>query len=352
MFNNQINEDNTPRIGSDIIKKKETIIEYSSEKYHFKLQYKDDTNNINDEIIVFFVEKEQNTEQFIYEKIMKYKDFIELGELFKICNSIEDVYDTLLIIIEEKKIFIKEINNETLTFIIKFPIICNNKPISVDIKLSKRNYNTEEIIDNLKRKINALENENSKIKEQLDESNRKINALEDENSIIKEQLDESNRKINNIENITITSNGIYNPTSPNIAFKNVKVNIYVDRINIYDKSFQYKSNILFDNFESGIKNQSINVYNNNITFFLRKSGNMNVFEYYYNTSGSSTSVNYPYDGYYYFVSSYSQGVNNYNYTVSNNIDNYFYIMKNHNGYNFFTVNSNICKFIKLDNINN
>lgn len=72
--------DSIPKIGSEIIKKKELILEFSSEKYSVAVQLKDDINELNSEIIVITAINCGIDEQCIYEIEMTFEDFQKLGK--------------------------------------------------------------------------------------------------------------------------------------------------------------------------------------------------------------------------------------------------------------------------------
>lgn len=119
----------------------------------------------NKEIIKLFVAKDNCIERFTYEKIMKYNDFIELGKLFKLCDNIEEIYDMLLELINEKKISIKEINNKNILILnIELKIFGVKNLYSADIKLLKNDRDLNELINALFKKNNDLVEEINNLK--------------------------------------------------------------------------------------------------------------------------------------------------------------------------------------------
>eukprot|EP00833_Pecoramyces_ruminatium_P008617 jgi/Orpsp1_1/1182649/evm.model.c7180000082113.1 len=137
---NLYKENVIPRLPSHIINEYKMILEYLSQNYYIKIQLKENTDNLEKEnIIVITVEKEDYIERFIFEKILKFEDFKKLGKLFKLPDNIEEVYDLILELLEEKNISIKEIIlDETLTLLIKRKLLGYKEPFNVEIELLKK----------------------------------------------------------------------------------------------------------------------------------------------------------------------------------------------------------------------
>eukprot|EP00833_Pecoramyces_ruminatium_P018482 jgi/Orpsp1_1/1192514/evm.model.d7180000093908.1 len=100
---------------------------------------------------------------------MKFDDFKKLGKLFFLQEKIEEIYDFIIELVEEKKINIKNIIEEKsliLLFEWKFPGY--NNLVSTEIELLKKDRDTNDIINslnkNLEEKNKILEEKNQSIR--------------------------------------------------------------------------------------------------------------------------------------------------------------------------------------------
>lgn len=180
--NKDSNKNDIPRLQSDIIKEIETYITYSSDNYHFIMQLKENTENINNNetIIVLSTEKINVIENFTYIIAMNFNEFLKF-KLFKMCDTIEEIYDFILNLITEKKISIKEVIDEnSLTISIKSKVPGFKDIVIVDIELLKKDRNDNDLIKILKEKNNELKDENKGLKEKIES----INVAKNETSII------------------------------------------------------------------------------------------------------------------------------------------------------------------------
>eukprot|EP00833_Pecoramyces_ruminatium_P003206 jgi/Orpsp1_1/1177238/evm.model.c7180000060664.1 len=84
MMSNQTIENDSIQLFSDGMDEKKAILEYSSNKYCFKIQLKKDMNDLKnkEKIIVINVVNENSVERFFFEKTFKFKDFKKLGNIF------------------------------------------------------------------------------------------------------------------------------------------------------------------------------------------------------------------------------------------------------------------------------
>lgn len=176
-------EDNIPQLPSDIINEDKSLIEYSSQKFCLKIKLKENTNDLRNEekIIILTMEKENTIERFIFEKIMIFNDFKELGALFRLYLKIEEIYNFIVELLKEKNIIIKEIIHEqSLTLSLKKRFPGYNEPFSAEIKLLKKECNKDDLIDTL---FKALEEKEKKNK-YLEQIIEKIKSLEEKNEVI------------------------------------------------------------------------------------------------------------------------------------------------------------------------
>jgi len=162
-------ENENLRLESPLFKEKETILG----EYLLKIQLKDDSDTFKDKkkILLINARNIHNNELFIYEKILKYEDFQNLCNLFKLCKSIEQVHKLLSNLIEKKKIKIEKIHYgkfKILSMSLNFPDLELN--YSENIELLRRDLNNEEImelIESYQMDIKKLKEENKILKKIL-----------------------------------------------------------------------------------------------------------------------------------------------------------------------------------------
>lgn len=184
MLGNSGSEKIIPKIDDGIVKEKESIVKYLSDDFYLKFQLREilDISSSENEIIIT-AKNVNDKELFIYEKEMKFKDFIKFKKIFGQCENIEEVFAILSEKCDKKNVFIKEINYENYLLLgIESEISSLKKSFSADIKLLKRNCNIEEVNGNLQRKINKLE-------KQLQDKNQKIIKLEKENENLRKRCE-------------------------------------------------------------------------------------------------------------------------------------------------------------------
>eukprot|EP00833_Pecoramyces_ruminatium_P004507 jgi/Orpsp1_1/1178539/evm.model.c7180000065750.1 len=178
------------RIGNDIKKENNFILEYLSEIYEINLQLKDGNK------IILSIKKAKSFNNFIYKKEMTLEDFKKLGSYLSYYDTIEEVYQYFYEAFTEKMIFIKDIiNKDSMILSVKQEIL-GKKLIFLDIALPEKMYSREELIENLCMKIKdlkeinkRLENENKNDYEKVKEDFKK---MKEDNENIKED----NKKIN------------------------------------------------------------------------------------------------------------------------------------------------------------
>lgn len=131
-------------LNKTIIKEKETIIG----EFCFKFQLIEALDiSVNENIILIYAKNISIIEPFIYYDLVKYEDCKSFGNLFNYCENIEEVYEFLHNLIENKKIEIKEIvRGKSINLSIKIPFPYLNKTLSADIQLLMKNFSNEEII--------------------------------------------------------------------------------------------------------------------------------------------------------------------------------------------------------------
>ena len=92
------------------------------------------------------------------------EDLVKLSRAFRICDNINEAYDIIEKIFDNKKASIKNINENVVTLIINVSLP-SGKIDEVDLKLNKKTINKDLIIEELIRKVNQLEEENKTFRE-------------------------------------------------------------------------------------------------------------------------------------------------------------------------------------------
>ena len=139
----------------------------------------------NKKYIIFKMEEKNNimnnTHYILYLDI---NDFYSLNLLFKLYQTIDDIYNFLLeIIIGQKYSFIS--NENIITLVLKFPMP-GGKIIDINFELKKKRIAQENLMQNLYSKLEELLNENKKMKNDQD--------------IIKKELINKNKELENLKN--------------------------------------------------------------------------------------------------------------------------------------------------------
>ena len=172
------------------IPKKENIInlapikiEYNNNNYFLNI-------GINNDIINFSINDKEQLLSINYIKTMNFKEIKDLNKGFSLLNSINDFYDYLKVLSENKKINIKK-DKEKITIILFIEVLLKKEiieinlyPGKIDLDLNIKNICKEIIY--IKEKINdidILKNENKELKEK---QNKEINKLKEKENEINE----------------------------------------------------------------------------------------------------------------------------------------------------------------------
>ena len=101
-----------------------------------------------------------------YSNIFSLEALVQLSRGFRICEDINEAFDTIVQIFENKKADIKYNNENEVILIIKVDLP-GGKVQEVNLTLYKKEMNKDLLIDELIVKVNKLEEENKNIKERL-----------------------------------------------------------------------------------------------------------------------------------------------------------------------------------------
>ena len=182
--------------------------------------------------IIIEVNELEKIKGIFYSNTFSLEALVKLSRGFKICEDINEAYDIIEQIFENKKSTIKYLNENELLLIIKVDLP-GGKIQEVNLTLNKKEMNKNLLIEELILKVNQLEEENKNLKKDINEMKEKLNRFEKyfaeeiekkffeeivfESKIIK-KIDEikfiTNRLVNNDENLRkkINYNLIYRAT--------------------------------------------------------------------------------------------------------------------------------------------
>ena len=225
------------------IPKKENIInlapikiEYNNNNYYLNI-------SINNDIINFSINDKEKLLSINYIKTMNFKEIKDLNKGFSLFNSINDFYDYLKVLSENKKINIKK-DEEKISIILNIEVLLKKEiieinlyPGKIDLDLNIKNICNEIIY--IKERIkdsDILKKENKELKEI---QNKEINNLkEKEINELKEKIEIQNKVINNLKE---------------------KLNELNDKVNIQNKEI----NILKEKEVNKLKNEIKFLFENN-----------------------------------------------------------------------------------------
>ena len=138
-----------------ILKKKKNI-------YLIKLGEKN-----NKESIIIQVHQKEHIINYFYQTEKNLDDFQNLSKGFKMCETLDEIYEVILEIFDSKKFSIrkdKEKNNINLYLKI---FLLGGKTQEIKLDLTKKESNINEINDELCNKVNILEKEIKEIKNEI-----------------------------------------------------------------------------------------------------------------------------------------------------------------------------------------
>ena len=134
-------------------KEKELILESENKQYNLKLY-------ILSDIYLEIKEKEKITNE-IYVGNFSLKNLIELSKAFRVCDSLDEAFDTIVSIYESKKIILNK-NNDEMVMILKADLP-NGKTEEAKLILRKKEVKKDVLIEELVKRINLLEEKNKNL---------------------------------------------------------------------------------------------------------------------------------------------------------------------------------------------
>jgi hypothetical protein len=140
-------------------KEKELILESENIQYNLKLY-------ILSDIYLEIKEKEKITNE-IYVGNFSLKNLIELSKAFRVCDSLDEAFDTIVSIYESKKIILNK-NNDEMVMILKADLP-NGKTEEAKLILRKKEVKKDVLIEELVKRINLLEEKNKNLENEMNE---------------------------------------------------------------------------------------------------------------------------------------------------------------------------------------
>ena len=244
------------------IKMKENLLNMPKKKNIVNLEpIKIEQNNniyylnigVNKDIIIFSINDIEQLLSINYIKTMSFKEIKELNKVFYVLNSINDFYEYLKLLSNNKKLNIKK-NEEKITIILNIEVLLKEEIIEINLNKGKidLNINIKNICKELiyiKEKIkdiDIIKNENKELREKIELQNKEITKIkEKENEInkIKDIIDKQNKEIKNLKE---------NEKEINNLKKQIKFLNYNMNLKNFDKSVIMKDderNMIFSEIE-------------------------------------------------------------------------------------------------------
>ena len=213
-----------------------------------------------------------------YEFKSNIEELITISKLFNICKSIEEVYEFIINLFNNKKVFINEIiPNKTLKLL--FVIYNNIKSTEekIEIVLYYNKYNKHIIINELYNKYNLLKNDFNKLQEENKSIKEQISKIFEEISSLKKENSELKKEINNFKTMpSIPPSPVPNPqknSNKKISKQTSKSQSKVKDKENNNNSSKKKENkkvkldIDFNKETNDTENDLINMNNSQITLF-------------------------------------------------------------------------------------
>ena len=158
---------------------KEYILLESEENENYLIKF---GKSKNKNYLIFQALQKDTLINFFHQTEKNLNDFQNLSKGFKMCDSIDEIYEVIQQIFETKKVYVKrEKSSNTINLILKISLLGGNEQ-EIKFELKQKNYNINEINIELCNKVNSLEKE--------------IKEIKKENSFLKEKIEKLNELMN------------------------------------------------------------------------------------------------------------------------------------------------------------
>ena len=135
-----------------------------------------------------------------YSNIFSLEALVQLSRGFKICEDINEAFDTIVQIFENKKADIKYNNENEVLLIIKV-FLPGGKVQEVNLTLYKKIMDKDLLIDELIVKVNKLEEENKTLKKDMNDIKERLKLFESKEKLFEKYFAEEIKYKNFIEEL-------------------------------------------------------------------------------------------------------------------------------------------------------
>ena len=232
-------------------------------------------DDLKNKIYINCIPKDVSKNSIEYFLIISLEDLqIKSNKMFNSCNTIQEAFENILYIFNNKTYFFKK-EKESLLLTLKYNLF--GKEIETELKLSMKNID----------KIKLLELENKKLKKEIKSLKKELSTKNDKLKILKTVNDDLSRQLFSLQDNTVLNNS--NIIIQSKIIKDLKdLNFVISHLKstdlIYNKKVLY-FNLLFRASEVGEEkfDQTLGaIFNNKLfDFVLIKTKKNNIFGYKY-----------------------------------------------------------------------
>ena len=242
-------------------------------------------DDLKNKIYINCIPKDVSKNSNEYFLIITLEDLqIKSNKMFNSCNTIQEAFENILYIFNNKTYFFKK-EKESLLLALKYNLY--GKEIETELKLSMKNID----------KIKLLELENKKLKKEIKSLKKELSTKNDKLKILKTVNDDLSRQLFSLQDNTVLNNS--NIIIQSKIIKDLKdLNFVISHLKstdlIYNKKVLY-FNLLFRASEVGEEkfDQTLGaIFNNKLfDFVLIKTKKNNIFGYKYHPYMFRFSIN-------------------------------------------------------------
>ena len=157
----------------------------------YELNIKSKENNIT-----LTINSKERFPSVNFSRKMNFKEIKELNKIFSLLGSINDFYDYLKLLSDNKKLNIKKWNDK-ISIIIYAEALLKQQEIIIDLFPTKKS--TDSRVDDIDRELLDLSKEIDILKKENRKLNGEIETIKAENKELRKTIEEQNIKINNLE---------------------------------------------------------------------------------------------------------------------------------------------------------
>ena len=122
--------------------------------------------------ILIEINELENIKGLFYSKSFSLEDLITISKGFKICDNINEAYDILEEIFQDKKALVKYTNENIIVLVINVSLL-GGRIQQAELPLNLKEVNKTIVIENLFKKVKSLEKENANLKNEINEIKKK-----------------------------------------------------------------------------------------------------------------------------------------------------------------------------------